>query len=111
MTLTVVKLDGDLDFSRKAHTTQLLQRADNVDIAIVDLSGVSYMDSSCLSCLAAQRKRMQEHGRAGILRIAGASSALQRVFAICGLDRTFEMYASVEAARNGEARLSTPQIR
>jgi stage II sporulation protein AA (anti-sigma F factor antagonist) len=100
MTLSVVKLDGDLDFSRKAQIATALQRADNVDIAIVDLSGVSYIDSSCLSCLAAQKKRMRENGTAGIVRIAGVTPSLRRIFEICGLDKSFEIYDSMDEAQN-----------
>ncbi len=103
MTLKVVKLDGDLDFSRKAQTKALLSEADNADIALVDLSGVSYIDSSCLSCLALQKKRMHENGTAAILRIAGASESLRRIFEICGLDKTFELYPSLEHAQNAGA--------
>ncbi len=103
MTVKVVKLDGDLDFSRKAPITDLLAEADNADIAIIDLAGVTYIDSSCLSCLALHKKRMHENGTAGVLRIAGASESLRRIFEICGLDKTFELYPSVEDAQNAGA--------
>jgi len=103
MTLKVVKLDGDLDFSRKAHVAALLSEADNADIVLVDLSGVSYIDSSCLSCLAVQKKRMHENGTAAIVRIAGASESLRRIFKICGLDTTFELYRSLEDAQSAGA--------
>jgi anti-anti-sigma factor len=103
MTLKIVKLDGDLDFSRKAQIVALLAEADNADIAIVDLSDVSYIDSSCLSCLALQKKRMHENGTAAVLRIAGASESLKRIFEICGLDKTFEMYASLDKAQDAES--------
>jgi anti-anti-sigma factor len=106
MTSKVVKLDGDLDFSRKAQIAELLAEADNADIAIVDVAGVSYIDSSCLSCLALQKKRMHENGTAAILRIAGPSESLRRTFEICGLDKSFELYASLDDAQNAGA-LST----
>jgi anti-anti-sigma factor len=101
--MKVVKLDGDLDFSRKAHIERLLAEADNADIAIVDLSGATYIDSSCLSCLALQKKRMHENGTAAILRIAGASDSLRRIFEICGLDKSFEIHASLDEAQNAGA--------
>jgi anti-anti-sigma factor len=101
--MKVVKLDGDLDFSRKDQIKALLSEADNADIALVDLSGVSYIDSSCLSCLALQKKRMHENGTAAILRIAGASESLRRIFEICGLDKTFELYPSLEHAQSARA--------
>jgi anti-anti-sigma factor len=103
MTVKVVKLDGDLDFSKKTQIATLLAEADNTDIAIVDLAGVTYIDSSCLSCLALQKKRMHENGTAAILRIAGASESLRRIFEICGLDKTFELYPSLEHAQDAGA--------
>jgi anti-anti-sigma factor len=106
MTLKIVKLDGDLDFSRKAQIATLLADADNADIAIIDLSDVSYIDSSCLSCLAIQKKTMHENGTAAVLRIAGASESVRRILQICGLDKTFEMYASLDEAQNAGAAYS-----
>jgi len=103
MTMKVVKLDGDLDFSRKAQIAELLAEVDDTDIAIIDLAGVTYIDSSCLSCLALQKKRMLENGTAAVLRIAGASESLRRIFEICGLDKTFELYPSLEHAQNAGA--------
>jgi len=103
MTSTVVKLDGDLDFSRKGQIEALLSAADNTDIAIVDLAGVTYIDSSCLSCLAIQKKRMQQNRTAGILRIVGASESVKRILQICGLDKSFELYASLDEAQNAES--------
>lgn len=101
MTLSVVKLDGDLDFSRKAHIEATLAEAHNADIAVVDLSEVTYIDSSCLNSLAVLKKRMQDNGTAAILRIAGANESLRRIFEICGLDKTFEMCGSLAQAQNG----------
>ena len=103
MTVKVVKLDGDLDFSRKSQIEATLSQADFSDIAIVDLSSVSYIDSSCLSSLALQKKRMRQNGTAGILRIAGASDSLKRIFEICGLDKSFELYSSLDEAQSADA--------
>lgn len=106
MTVSIVKLNGDLDFSRKAQIEATLAEADSADIAIVDLSEVTYIDSSCLSSLAALKKRMRDNGTAAILRIAGANESLRRIFEICGLDKSFEMCASLEQAQNGAFPLS-----
>jgi anti-anti-sigma factor len=106
VTLSVVKLTGDLDFSRKAQIEATLAEADHADIAIVDLSEASYIDSSCLSSLAVLKKHMQENGTAAILRVAGANESLRRIFQICGLDKSFEMCATVELAQSGATSLS-----
>lgn len=102
MTLSTIKLAGDLDFSRKTEIENLLAKANYVDVAVIDLSDASYLDSSCLSCLAVLKKRMAENGTAAILRVAGANGSLRRIFHICGLDQSFELYDSLEEAQNGK---------
>ncbi|HET9393180.1 MAG TPA: STAS domain-containing protein [Candidatus Rubrimentiphilum sp.] len=99
MTSSVVQLDGDLDFSRKAELDALLGAAEHADIAIVDFERVTYLDSSVLGSLMMLKKHMVEHGTAGVVRIAGANESLRRIFAICGLDRIFELYDSAVQAQ------------
>jgi len=106
MTISTIKLAGDIDFSRKAEIEYLLARANYIDVAVIDFSDASYLDSSGLSCLAQLKKRMQDNGTAAIVRIAGANGSLRRVFHICGLDRAFELYDSVAEAQDGKL----PQI-
>jgi anti-anti-sigma factor len=103
MTLSVVKLDGDLDFTRKAEIEKLLGPTERFDIAVIDLQHATYLDSSVLTSLITLKKHMVEHGTAGIVRIAGANNSLQRIFRICGLDRLFELYGSVVQAQDAQA--------
>ena len=102
MTSIAITLTGDLDFSRKAELDSQLAKAAYTNIAIVDVTGVEYLDSSTLSSLAGLKKLMREHGTAGILRIAGANESLRRILQICGLDKSFELYDSLEAAQNAK---------
>jgi len=46
---------------------------------------------------------MHENGTAAVLRIAGASESVRRILQICGLDKTFEIYASLAEAQNAES--------
>jgi anti-anti-sigma factor len=102
MTLSTIKLSGDVDFSRKAEIENLLAKANSVDVAVIDCSDTSYLDSSGLSCLAALKKHMHENGTAAVVRIAGANNSLRRIFEICGLDKTFELYDSLAEAQAGK---------
>jgi len=99
MQSSVVKLAGDLDFSRKPELQRLLGAAENSDIAILDLQNVTYLDSSALSSFMSLKKHMVERGKAGVVRVAGASAPLLRIFQICGLDRVFELYDSASEAQ------------
>ncbi len=101
MTSSVVKLVGDLDFSRKAELERLLAGAERADIAVIDLRDATYLDSSVLSSLMALKKHMVERGTAGIVRVAGANDSMQRIFQICGLDKVFELYESMAQAQEG----------
>ncbi len=103
MTSSVVRLDGDLDFSRKAELENLLAGAELSDIAVIDLRDATYMDSSVLSCLMTLKKHMAERGTAAVVRIAGANDSLLRIFHICGLDKIFEIYESIAQAQEGRA--------
>ena len=104
MTLAVIRLDGDLDFSRKAEIQRRLSKAEYNDIAVIDLTDAQYIDSSTLSCLAGLRQRMIANERAGIIRIVAAGRSVRRVFEICGLDKTFEMYATLAEANGAQAQ-------
>lgn len=107
MTSYVVRLEGDLDFSRKPELDALLSGAENADIAIVDLERVTYLDSSVLGSLMMLKKHMIEHGTAGVVRLAGANQSLRRIFSICGLDRVFELHESVVQAEGTHTANST----
>ena|SRR5438270_1853196 len=102
MTLSTIRLAGDIDFSRKVEIELLLAKANYVDVAVIDCTDAAYLDSSGMSCLAALKKRMQENGTAAVLRIAGANDSLRRVFQICGLDKMFELYDSLAEAQDGK---------
>lgn len=103
MSLSVVRLDGELDFSRKAELGKLLAAAEHSDVAVIDLEDATYLDSSVLTLLMVLKKHMVEQGNAGVVRVAGASDSLQRIFRICGLDKVFELYDSVVQAQDGQA--------
>lgn len=92
---TVVSVRGELDLS----TSEALKDALDVDFGdtapriAVDLTGVSFMDSSSLGVLIACLKRARE--RDGDVRLVGVQGSPAKVFAITGLDSAFQMNDSV----------------
>jgi anti-sigma B factor antagonist len=63
---------------------------------VCDLAQVSFLDSSGLSSLVSGLKATRERG--GVLKLAGASEQVARIFRLTMLDRVFEMHADAEAA-------------
>lgn len=95
----VIKLSGDVDASRRADLNAILEPAAFADVAVIDLSGTTYLDSTVLSCIALLRKNMKRCGSRATIRVAGAGAFARRLFSITGLDKMVEFFDSVSAAR------------
>jgi anti-sigma B factor antagonist len=95
---TVVSVTGEVDLyssprMREAVLGALSKRSPN---AIVDLSGVSYMDSSGIATLV---EALQAARRlSGRLVLAGLTDRVREVFELARLQSVFELARSVEAA-------------
>ena len=63
---------------------------------VVDLAGVSFIDSSCLGALIAGLKKARHAN--GDLRICGAQPAVLTVLSLTNLDRVLPNYETVELA-------------
>ena len=93
----VVYLDGDVDLSCSQNARKVildsLQRQSNL---LVDLSAVSYIDSSGVACLV----EGYQLSRAKNLKfgLAGVSENAMNVLKLARLDQVFPIYASVDAA-------------
>ncbi|MFC4062180.1 STAS domain-containing protein [Planomonospora corallina] len=94
----VLVVAGDLDH----HTGPRLRAAlDELTLAprdglVVDLSGLTFCDSTGISLLVAAHRRAQDAGAA--LALAGLDPDIAHVFKIMGLDRLFSSYESTEKA-------------
>lgn len=86
-----LSLVGDLDFHSKDKLTELLAALHTADVAVIDFSKVTFVDSTILGCLAALRKRLQENGGPGIVRIVDPSPSLLKILTICGLNKVFDV--------------------
>jgi anti-sigma B factor antagonist len=66
---------------------------------VVDLSEVSFMDSSGLGTLIAGLKKARQAG--GDVRITGVTQQVATVLALTNLDRVLRAHPTVEAATDG----------
>jgi anti-sigma B factor antagonist len=95
--VAVVALEGDVDLqSSPAVRQHLLSCFDSHSRVVVDLSGVTYIDSSGVASLveAFQLSRKKN----GTFALVNVSSAVMRVLSLARLDRVFAIHPSVEAA-------------
>jgi anti-sigma B factor antagonist len=95
---TVLEVRGELDLHS---ATQLRDRLLKVVAAgqqsvVVDLTGLSFLDSTGLGVLVTARNQAQQAG-AG-LRLVCTSDRMLKLFRITGLDAVFEIYATVPEA-------------
>ena len=105
---TIAAISGDLDIaSVPALREQLLGllRPDASRI-VADLSGVTFCEASGLAVLIGVGRRARLLG--GVLRLAAPSPPVVTVLRLTGLDRQFEIFATVAAATSVSARLSVP---
>ncbi len=96
--IPVVEVGGDLDVEtgpalREAlYSLAAVQERD----VVLDLSRVSFLDSSGLGVLVGALKRLRAGD--GMLHLAGCTSAVTDVLSLTGLSRVFLMHDDVDAA-------------
>ena len=96
---TVVVIKGELDIVSRNQFTAHLDGVikENGPKVILDLSGLSFIDTSALSTVVTYWKRLSaEDG--GMLALAGAEYTSARVLWITGLAQRLPMYDDVDAA-------------
>jgi anti-anti-sigma factor len=73
---------------------------------IIDMNGVTYMDSSGFGALLGATKRLRPEG--GALHLVGAKPTVERMLHLTRLDTVIDMYPTMDqaiaAARNGDER-------
>ena len=94
----VVNVNGEIDIhtgpALRDHLLSAFRHGE--DTVIVDLSQVSFLDSSGLSVLVAAHKRARTTD--GELRIAACRPPVATIFQITALDRAFCIYPTVQEA-------------
>jgi anti-sigma B factor antagonist len=94
-TISVIHLVGEFDLARKDELSQTLGALSDSDAVIIDLEEVPYIDSTALGCFVALKTRMAQHG--GVVGFTNVSRSISKLFAICGLDKLFPFFDSVES--------------
>lgn len=98
--VTVIALKGEVDLDNSpAARKLLLESIDDANRVLVDLSDVTYIDSSGVASLveALQVSKKNDTGFA----LAAASEPTRRVLELARLDKVFTIYETVEAALTG----------
>ena len=96
--VTIVSIKGDVDlYSSPEVRKVIIHLAENqTPVIMVDLSHVSYMDSSGVATLV---EGLQQTGKyKGHFKLFGLGLAVREVFELSRLDKVFEIYPSEEAA-------------
>ena len=97
----VVRLAGELDlYNAHIVRTELIEAAErSPERLIVELSGVSFMDSTALGVLIEARTRLENRGS---FLLVGPGLETRRALQISGLDRHFAVHDSLAEALSAE---------
>ena len=94
---TVIVVKGELDLATAPELRDRINAVDDGGAArlAVDLTGVTFMDSSSLGVLVAALKHARERG--GDLALVGVSGSPARVLSLTGLDQVFRIVPGIDA--------------
>lgn len=94
---SIVRLHGEFDLSVADELKQaLVEQVAAHQVVVVDLSGVTFCDSSCLAAFVAGRRAADERG--SVFRLAAAREIVSKVLRVAGLADYLQVHESVEAA-------------
>lgn len=98
---TLVRVSGEVDMSNSPTFREALMglTKKKVPAIVVDLGGVSYMDSSGIATLVEGLQETTEYG--GKFRIASLTPKVHQVFELARLTDVFEIFSDVAGAQEG----------
>ncbi len=94
----VVAPEGDIDIARVAEFRAALSRAAGAPTVVVDLSGVSFIDSSGLGALVELDNRLRRDRRQ-LAVVAPAGTAAALLLNLAGLQTRMSIFPTREAAQ------------
>jgi len=94
----VLPLEGEIDLHVSPNVTESLRMMieKKPKQLIVDLSRVTYIDSSGLAALIEGMQNVEEYG--GKFALAGLQETIRTIFEIARLDQVFQIFPDVAAA-------------
>jgi anti-sigma B factor antagonist len=97
--LHVLTLEGEVDLHHSNELRAVLTKSAEAKCPalLVDLSGVTYMDSSGLATLVEYMQRANKYG--GQFALGGVSERLRTIFDLARLGEIFAIHESVDAAK------------
>lgn len=96
--LPVLIVSGEADvLSAPVLRHALADATERFRVVVLDLSNVTFLDSTALSVLVVARRRLT-------IRITGLRPQVRKVFDITGLSDSFSVYGDREACGDGRAR-------
>lgn len=97
---TVLDVVGEIDLATAPMFESAILAADLGRSVLIDLSGVSFIDSTGLRVLITAHERAQDEG--GKLSIVAADGPVTKLFAITGVDDWLNVYSTrTSATSNG----------
>ncbi len=92
---TIVSLDGDVDLESSPAAREVLMKCvSDAKKVLVDLSGVSYIDSSGVATLVEALQSARKKGTE--FALAAVSEPTRRVLELARLDKVFTLHKTVE---------------
>ena len=97
-TIAVITLVGEVDIYSAPHFKEVLLQGieGGAHTVVVDLSGVTFIDSTALGVLVSGAKRVRP--QSGSVELVCKDENIARVFEITGLDRIFGIHSTREEA-------------
>ena len=96
--VTIVHVGGEIDVYTAPVLRERLDEhiSEGRDHLLIDLEGVSFMDSTGLGVLVGRLKLVRITN--GTLKLVCSSERILKVFSITGLDKVFQIFGSVDDA-------------
>jgi anti-sigma B factor antagonist len=96
--VTIIALSGDIDMYTSPEVRRQLLRliAQKVHVIMVDLTNVTYIDSSGIATFVEGLQGMMSYS--GRLKFFGIPTKVMEIFNFSKLDKVFAMYKSMEDA-------------
>src|SRR6266480_6830776 len=94
----VLPLEGEIDLHVSPEVAESLRTmtAKKPKVVVVDLTKVTYFDSSGLAVLIEGMQNVQEYG--GKFAVAGVQESVTHILEIARLDQVFQIFPDVESA-------------